>query len=554
MPYTRDELRWNGWGKSSVDFDFHGHEEAAWKFVSGAIGASSLPRTPATTLGDARLPERRLDDRALEPLGKIVGSDHVRTDRRERAFHAYGRSYHDLIRLRSGDVSCAPDAVVYPGTHDEVLAVLSHCAAHGIAVVPFGGGSSVVGGVTGKDACKGRPLVSLDTTRLSRILSVDALSRTATAQAGMYGPDLERELGDRGLTVGHFPQSFEYSTLGGWIAARGAGQLSNRYGAAVDLVVGLRVATPRGELTTLGFPNSAAGPSLNALLAGSEGALGVITEATMRVQPVAPARRIVAFLFRAFEGGVATVRRAVHEEVGAAMIRLSDADETRFYGEFRHALEPSRAMGLAEKALGVVGFRDKCVLMACFEGEEKDVRSSEKKLRAIVRAEGGLWVGPGPGRSWWKRRFQMPYMRDPMLDRGVGVDTLETATRWSNVLGLHAAVRRAIEAAAKAEGRGVIVMSHISHSYPDGASLYFTFVFERDQRREVEQWRAMKEAASRAISDNGGTISHHHGVGEDHAHWLPPEKGALGMGALRALKDELDPEGIMNPGKLLSRV
>jgi alkyldihydroxyacetonephosphate synthase len=556
MRYAREKLRWNGWGSREVTFETKGREREVWEFVRQAVGVEALPSTPPTPLDRVNLPPAGLAPTLVEGLVARTAADRVHTDAYERAFHAMGRSYHDLVRLRGGDLRSAPDAVVYPESAREVLELLAYCDEHAIAVVPFGGGSSVVGGVEGRRSEGQAGVVTLDTTRMDQLLEVDPVSHTATAQSGIYGPVLEEELSARGFTLGHFPQSFEYSTLGGWIAARGAGQLSNRYGTADKFMVAARVATPRGEWRTLAFPASAAGPNLNQMVAGSEGVLGVITEATVKIHPVAESRRIGAFVFRDFETGAAAVRQLVQGEVGAAMIRLSDADETRFFGEFRGVLEPhGAATKLAEKALSFAGFADKCVMMIAFEGGTRQVREGFRRALAIATRAGGLFVGESPGRAWWKRRFEMPYLRDPMMDHGVGVDTLETSTEWTNLPRLYRAVREALSDAMQRSGSGGIVMTHVSHSYIDGASLYFTFIFARDLSRglegEVAQWRAIKEAASKAISEQGGTISHHHGVGIDHAHWMPAEKGALGMGVLEAAKARLDPRGVMNPGKLV---
>lgn len=556
MRYAREKLRWNGWGSHDVSFDTKGRDREIWDFVRGAVGLDALPSTPAAPLERIELPRSRLAPAQIEGLGAITDAARVRTDAYERAFHAVGRSYHDLVRVRSGELASAPDAVVYPASAREVLDLLSFCDRNRIAVVPFGGGSSVVGGVEGYAGPSHIGVVTLDTTRMDQILEVDPLSHTVTAQAGIYGPVLEEELAARGFTVGHFPQSFEFSTLGGWIAARGAGQLSNRYGTADKILVAARVATPRGEWRTLAFPASAAGPNLNHLIAGSEGTLGVITEATVKIHPAPEARRLGAFVFRDFGSGTAAVRSLVQGEVGAAMIRLSDAEETRFFGELRGSLEPQgSATRLAERALDLAGFGEKCVMMLAFEGSARPVRDGFRRALAIATRAGGLFVGESPGRAWWKRRFEMPYLRDPMMDHGVGVDTLETSTEWTNVPRLYRAVREALSGSIAAGGRKGVVMAHISHSYLDGASLYFTFVFARDRDRglagEIEQWRAIKEAASRAISENGGTISHHHGVGTDHAPWLAAEKGTLGIEVLAAAKAKLDPNGVMNPGKLV---
>jgi alkyldihydroxyacetonephosphate synthase len=552
MRYRRHELRFNGWGKADKQFDLRGRDREIWAFVSDALGLGTLPDTPALRLEDLSLPEIELRSDVLEHLGALTAPDRVKTDAYERAFHAVGKSYYDLVRIRRGELAGVPDAVVYPRTHDEVMRVLAYCAEERIAVVPYGGGSSVVGGVEAKRGPDHSALITLDTTHMDALLDLDEVSHTATFQSGIYGPELEDVLRERGYTVGHYPQSFEFSTLGGWIAARGAGQQSNRYGTAAKLLVAARVATPTGEWRTQPFPQSAAGPDMNHVIAGSEGVLGVITEATVKVHAVPEARDFVSFLFRDWESGALAVRRIVHAEIPMATLRLSDVEETRFFGAFRHVLKPSRIQETAQKALGYGGFDKPCVLMVGVEGAKSRVRSSQRQALAICTRSGGLFVGRGPGNSWYENRFEMPYLRDPMMDHGVGIDTLETSTTWSNVQRLYEAVKRAIRGAIDAQGRRGIVMAHISHSYMDGASLYFTYIFARDLSDEVGQWRAIKEAASKAISENGGTISHHHGVGIDHAHWLTAEKGELAIGMLDAAKKRVDPAGILNPGKLIS--
>jgi len=522
-----------------------------WAFVAEALGVARLPSTPAPSLEETTLPASRASAELVAALAAATNASRVLTTAAERAFHAYGRSYYDLLRLRSGALAAAPDVVVYPESRDEVLAVLKIAEEARFAVVPFGGGSSVVGGVEAIGGPSHAGVVTLDTTRMARVLDVDGVSRTATIEAGIYGPALEEQLSSRGFVLGHFPQSFEHSTLGGWIAARGAGQLSNRYGTVDKLLVAATVATPRGLFETTPLPASAAGPNLNQLVCGSEGTVGVITDATVKLHPLPEARKLFAFLFKSFDEGLGAVRALVQEETGAAMMRLSDTDETRFFGAFRGVIEPSRVNEFAEGALGLVGYDTKSVLMVCVEGDRDEVAHKVKRIRAIARGRGGLYVGEGPGKSWWKRRFEMPYLRDPMLDHGVGVDTLETATEWSNVPKLYEAVRVAIRGTLEGEGRRAIVMAHVSHSYLDGASLYFTFIFLRDLPRQIEQWKAVKSAASQAIVQNGGTISHHHGVGTDHAPYLETEKGALGLDVLAYVRKALDPRGTMNPGKLL---
>ena len=552
MRYRREALRFNGWGLNERTFALHGRDAAVWDFVRDAIGVRELPSTPAMALDAIALPEGQLPDAALARLREITDQDRVKTDSYERAFHAVGKSYFDMLRIRAGELPDAPDAVVYPKDHGEVQQVLSYCTERRIGVIPFGGGSSVVGGVEARRGAGHVGVVTLDTTLMDRLLDLDEVSHTATFQTGIYGPELEEVLRARGYTLGHFPQSFEFSTLGGWIAARGAGQQSNRYGSAVKQLVAARVATPSGEWRTQPFPASAAGPDLNHVLAGSEGALGVITEATVKVHPLAESRDFVSFLFRSWQSGLEAVRRITQAELRVSTLRLSDVDETHFYGGFKNVLEPSKVQEVALGALGKAGFDQPCVLMVGFEGAPAAVKMAWRHAFAIATKSGGLYVGRSPGNSWYEKRFDMPYFRDPLMDHGVGIDTLETCTTWSNVPRLYAAVTRAIRGAIEATGKKGIVLAHISHTYLEGTSLYFTYLFARDLEDEVGQWHTIKDAASDAITENGGTISHHHGVGTDHVRWLPKEKGELGMAILEAAKARVDPEGIMNPGKLLA--
>jgi alkyldihydroxyacetonephosphate synthase len=446
--------------------------------------------------------------------------------------------------------------VVYPRSADEVARVLKWASDSGVAVVPFGGGSSVVGGVTGSAGSQ-RASVALDLTEMRKVIAIDEISLTATAEAGIYGKDLEAALNGKGFTLGHFPQSYEFSTLGGWIAARGAGQQSARYGKAEEWFAGGEIATPRGLWKIGAAPASAAGPDLRTLVAGSEGAFGVITNATVRIHHMPRARDYTAFLFRDFASGVDAVRRVVQTDLPLAMLRLSDADESYFFQAFGKAGQApnlrDRMQTAFLKAMRV-GERP-CALIMGAEGDPATTSFVGVRARALFKLAGGIAVGASPARRWYAGRFHGPYSRDPLMDHGLGVDTLETATSWSNVNRLWGAVREALDKAMRANavapGAHGIVLGHVSHTYHDGASLYFTYIYPRDLGREVEQWQAIKKAASDAIMANGGTISHHHGVGEDHLPWLAAEKGAIGMDVLRAVKRELDPKDVMNPGKLL---
>jgi alkyldihydroxyacetonephosphate synthase len=538
-------MRWWGWGEDGHPVSL---PEPAAAMLRDELGADMSVRHEHVALEEVRLPDPRLPGGVRARLEAAVGAEHVLDDRAARVEHAAGRSYPDLVRLRSGDASRAPDAVVGPGTADEVRAVLEACSDAHVAVVPFGGGTSVVGGVEPfSDGFDGA--VALDLRRLDRVLDVDRASLTATLEAGLLGPEAERRLGEQGVTLGHFPQSFEYSTVGGWVATRSAGQASSGYGRIDELVEGLRLVAPAGEVRRRAVPASAAGPDLGELVLGSEGVLGVICEATLRVRPVPEVRRYEGWSFRSFAEGREAFRVMEQADAAPDVARLSDEEETRL------ALAlATRAGGAAEKArrayMRMRGHEGGCLAITGFEGEEEDVERRRLRAAALLRAGGGVRLGRRPGEAWLRGRYAGPYLRDELLDRGLLIDTLETAASWSGLEALYDAVGDALRRSLTDAGTPPVVMCHVSHLYRSGASLYFTFL-ARQSDAPLEQWRAAKSAASEAIVANGGTITHHHAVGRDHAEWMGAEVGEMGLALIRAAKERLDPAGIMNPGKLL---
>jgi len=552
---ARESLRWNGWGRLGESTQMTRSREAALLAELGRRLGRPLARGAEPVELDAiRLPPPKLAPDVLARLRAACGEDGVRTSAFERVTLAVGRSLPDLFRLRRGEIEAVPEAVVVPAEEGAVAAVLRIAAEANLAVVPFGGGSSVVGGVEPRTAAGQAGALSLDTTRLDRLLRLDPESRTATFQAGIDGPSLEAALAQRGYTLGHFPQSFEHSTLGGWIATRSVGQQSDGYGGIDELLVCARVVTPAGVIRTLDVPRAASGPELNQLLLGSEGVLGVIVEATVRIRPSAARPDERGMLFRCFAGGVAAVREVARAELPVAMMRLSDAAETELSLLLRH--DPARrfdptatALSLAER-LGYGAGR--CALLYGAESSDaRKVSTTMRRARNLLARNGGLPLGRSPGRSWRRERFRTPYLRDWLLDHGVAVDTMETALPWARLEAGHDAVVCALRSAAATHAGSGLAMAHLSHSYLDGACLYFTVLYPVEAGREIEQWRAIKRDTSEAILAAGGTISHHHGIGVDHQPWMAREKGVLGVEALRAVKRAFDPSGVMNPGKLL---
>ncbi|HZL48530.1 MAG TPA: FAD-binding oxidoreductase, partial [Solirubrobacteraceae bacterium] len=538
-------MRWWGWGDPAHPQALPPH---ALEFLRETVGIAPRPRPPVA-LSQVHIAPSSLPARAAAALRGIVGAEGVRDDHGERVVHAAGKGYPDLVRLRAGQPEGAPDAIVRPANREQLRGVLEECARSSVAVVPWGGGTSVVGGVAPLRGAHAA-VVALEMGGMGEVLALDRRSRTVTVQAGIRAVALERALAADGFTLGHFPQSYEYVSLGGCAATRSAGQASSGYGRIEQMVLGLRFAAPAGGIDLAAVPASAAGPELRRLLVGSEGTLGVIDELTLRVRP-APAERVYEGVFFAdFAAGVDALRELAQQRACPDVARLSDEAETRM----SLALAPVGGLKgrLGRTYLGMRGYGEGCLAILGFEGETGEVAARRKRALALVRRGGGLPVGRSPGEAWLKSRFSAPYLRDELLTQGVMVETLETATLWSSVETLHRAVSAAISESLSAGGTPGLVMCHVSHLYETGASLYFTFLARQREGEELEQWRAAKQAASRAILAGGGTITHHHAVGRDHAPWLEQEIGSEGVAALRALKAELDPTGIMNPGKLLA--
>jgi alkyldihydroxyacetonephosphate synthase len=538
-------MRWWGWGDPNHPPALPAH---ALEFLRETAGIAARPRPPVA-LGQVRLAPSALSEQAAAALREIVGAEGVRDDHGERVVHAAGKGYPDLVRLREGQPEGAPDAVVRPAGSEQVRAVLEECVRSSVAVVPWGGGTSVVGGVAplrGEHAA----VVALDMGRMGEVVELDRESRTVTVQAGIRAVALERALAASGFTLGHFPQSYEYVSLGGCAATRSAGQASSGYGRIEQMVLGLRFAAPAGEIDLAAVPASAAGPELRRLLVGSEGTLGVIGELTLRVRPAPRERVYEGVFFTDFAAGVEALRALAQQRACPDVARLSDEAETQMSLALAGGGGVKGRLGRAY--IGVRGYGEGCLAILGFEGEAGEVAVRRKRALALARREGGLAVGRSPGEAWRAGRFGAPYLRDELLTQGVMVETLETATEWSNVRALHRAVSSAIAETLSGEGTPGLVMCHVSHLYETGASLYFTFLARQREGAEIEQWRAVKQAASGAILDGGGTITHHHAVGRDHAGWMEEEVGREGVAALRALKAELDPAGIMNPGKLFA--
>ena len=526
--------RWNGWGDEATSVPLSADGDA---LLASRVGAGDRSQDAALADVVAGLPASRLP---AHPL--------VTTDGETRVRHARGQSLPDWIALRSGRLGVAPDGVAFPEDAPAVRELLRWASAVGARLVPYGGGTSVVGHLTPEPG--DAPVLTVSLARLRALVAFDDRSGLATFGAGVPGPELESELRTRGFTLGHYPQSFELSTLGGWIVTRSSGQQSLGYGRIERLFAGGIVETPSGTLDLPSHPASAAGPDLREVVLGSEGRLGILTRATVRAVPLPEAEEFHTFAFPTWEAGERAVRRLVQERVPLSMLRLSNAEETAT--AFAFAGHP-RATALARAYLRLRGTGGRpCLAFVGATGRRRTVRAALADARAICGQ--ATWLGPGPGRTWRVNRFRSSYLRNTLWERGYAIDTLETAACWSRLSALQEAVESALHRAASAHDVRAHVFTHLSHVYVDGASLYTTFVFpRREPEALMATWRDMKTAASEAIVAARATISHQHGVGRDHRAWLAAEKGGLGTTLLRTTFGTADPDGIMNPGALLPR-
>lgn len=544
-------MKWCGWGSEGARYPLPSGAQAHLAEQFGVTSGDRISRPES--IDAVTIPQSRLSEAALGPLTQELGPEAVRTDHSMRVQHSVGRSYRDLLRLRAARLPRAVDAVLYPGTGEELRRIIAMAADQDWALIPFGGGTSVVGGV--EPPAVERPVVSVDMARLSRCINIDPRSRLATFEAGVFGPDLEAALAPHGLTLGHFPQSFEFSTLGGWVATRSAGQASTGRGRIDDLVHHLVLDAPSATVAAGGFPASAAGPDLSRLMIGSEGRLGIIREVTVRLHQTPEETPVRALLFRDFAHGWDALQELTGHPHPPTVLRLSDVEETELMATL------SAPESVTSKLLHGVGRRylagrgrpipGSCLMLLTFEGPRPDATRGMKSALRVLRRAGGLDVGAAPARRWRSERFRHPYLRDELMDLGLLVDTLETCTTWSQMGELYGAVKEALRTSIEASGSPSAVMCHVSHLYGDGASLYFTFFGRRDTENPEGQWDRIKRAASDAIAASGGTITHHHAIGYEHAPWLEAEVGSDTLGLLRSAARTLDPAGVMNPGKLL---
>ena len=552
-------MKWWGWGDESIEFDMDAHP-SLWPYLSSIFALPNARKTvPPVNLDSIVLNAPNLNPGFVsEVLSRLApdprSSGILGHSKLERLTHAFGKSLRDLWRVRRGIVRYAPDYVAYPASHEQVCLLVELAVKHGVHLIPFGGGSNIAGCLEPPHPVN-RAVVSVDMRLMNRLLALDAESGVARFEAGAMGPHLESELNRAGFTLGHFPDSFRFSTLGGWVATRSAGMQSDRYGRIEDMVVSLRMATPAGTIETRTVPKASNGIDVNKLCIGSEGTLGIITEIEVQVHRQAERRETYGYLFPDFASGVQAMLACRRAQCIPVLTRLNDPARTALSFAYRTRQlwlqhQAGRLVKLYLSKIRGMDVSTACLMLAGFEGDRESFRRDRKRAEAIFREFGAFALGASPGRAFQAGKYDFPYLRDFLMDRDVLSDVSETCTVWSNLLPLYEASRRAIQTAIDAEGKPGLVGCHISHSYHTGASLYFTFGFLAKAGDEMGQYLRIKKAAEDTFLENGATLSHHHAVGYEHLPWLERDISPAGLTAVEALKSGLDPQGVMNPGKL----
>ena len=527
--------RWNGWGDDTQDYEL---PDNAQDFLDDLVGHATPTEDVTFDEVVTAVPPTRLSEHPL-----------ITTDPAERVRHARGQSFPDWIAMRSGQIAAFPDGVAHPLTNRDVQRLIAYAKSNGVKLIPYGGGTSVVGHINPPSSDV--PVLTVNMQRMNQLLHFDQTSHLATFGAGVSGPDLEAQLRARGFTLGHFPQSFELSTLGGWVVTRSSGQQSLGYGRIENLFAGGRIESPAGEFVMLPHPATAAGPDIRQMILGSEGRMGIVTEAAVRVSPLPEREEFHAVFFPDFAQGQTAVRQIMQAKIPLSMIRLSTATETT---TTLALAGHERLIGTLEQLLSIRGIGDgKAMLMLGFTGSDKLVKLGRKDAIDICNDNNGVHVGRQFGNQWIKGRFRTPYLRNTLWELGYGVDTLETAVTWDNIDSTIHDIENSLHTTMAQFDEKIHVFTHLSHMYTSGASVYTTYLFRLANTPDetLHRWQQLKASASNAVVANEGTISHQHGVGTDHKPYLLAEKGALGIETIQSAINVFDPDGLMDSGNLV---
>jgi alkyldihydroxyacetonephosphate synthase len=543
-------MKWWGWGREDFEFPMAG-KPRLWPWIRSKIGVTD-EQVPPVGIESIRLPEAVIHSGFVESVRARFKSNQLSVTAQDRILHSYGKSFPDLYRARRGEFARPPDAVVYPESGAEVEFLVREAVRCDVVLIPFGGGTNIVGSLTPPETER-RMVVSVDLSRLNRLLDLDPVSRLATIEAGASGPKLEADLESRGFSLGHHPDSFEFSTLGGWIATRSVGMQSDAYGRIEDMLVGLKLVSPLGVLETRNGTFTSAGPDLNGVVLGSEGLYGIITEATVRVHPVPEVKDYRGFLLPNFETGVAAIRACIEAGARPSMLRLQDEGETELAMQMKSPV-PGLSGWIQAGVKGVLrrtGYSRPCILIVGFEGSRESVADTRRRALAILKRHRAFPLGSGVGRTWSKDKYNLPYLRDTIMNHGTIVDVAETGAKWKDVLPLYRETVRVISEKLTAAGvPGFYLGCHISHTYETAACLYFTFACKQTEADGLNQYYAVKNLFTETFQRMGGTLSHHHAVGTEHRKYYPREVGGTGVRVVSGIKAVFDPGRNLNSGKV----
>ncbi|WP_201560396.1 FAD-binding oxidoreductase [Psychrobacter sp. NC44] len=536
-----EQTRWNGWGNININKKVSAHGA---KLIKSHIGKTKKLSSVSLQQVLKTVPKSRL------PVA-MTELDTVSVDNEVRLRHARGQSFPDWIAMHGGDFEVFPDGVAFPESTADVEALLKLASEHDLIVIPFGGGTSVAGHINPQKGS--RPILTIAMSKMDQLIDLDSESQIATFGAGTQGPAVEAQLDAHGYRLGHYPQSWELSTLGGWIAARSSGQQSLGYGRIEQMFAGGTLVTPQGVLNIADFPASAAGPDLREMMMGTEGRAGIFTTVKMRVQPQ-PEEELfkVAFLPN-WAAGKEVLRQAVQKNIQLSMLRLSNAVETDAH--LHLGTTPSQFMAISTylKARGLSS--KKVMLTYGVSGDKAQNKLALTQFNKLLKQHGSVTgkITDIMGSVWAHGRFKFPYLRGTLWEKGIMVDTFETATNWNHIDEQMQQMQEAVKNALADEDENVMAFTHISHVYKQGASLYTTYFFRaaKDHASTLSRWQKIKHAASSSLANGTATISHQHGIGRDHAPYLAAEKGKLGLQVTSDMLKSLDPEQRMNPGVLI---
>lgn len=548
------QMKWWGWGDENKDFD-HIKRPYFWDYVQSSVGIENVKLTPPVKFSQITINDTILVENQNKELLKFLNKSQIKIDKLSRIEHAYGKSYRDLLRARNGKFNIVPDVVLFPKSSKDVQNILQFATNHDALVIPFGGGSNIVGGVEFVKRSK-KLKISVDMKLMNKLIDLDRLSMQATFGAGILGPDLEERLAHYDMTLGHFPDSFQFSTLGGWVATRSAGMQSDKYGKIEDMVIGLKLITPQGEMIVRATPKSSNGIDLKHMIIGSEGILGIISEITVKVHEKPKRRKIVGFFFPDFESGVKAILKGKRAGISPSLLRLNDSEKTRMSLAFKEKSMPHKKVisNLIKNYLGNVKRYDLdklCMLLVGFEGSKKEIDQQYEKLEKIYKSAGAFALGEGVSKTFDETKYDFPYVRDFIMDHNCVADVSETATNWDNLLNLYNKVRNGVLALEKELNRKILIACHISHTYHTGASLYFTWGAQALGSDHLKCYDLIKSKTEELFVKYDATVSHHHAVGYEHKKWLKEEIGELGISTIKHMKKSVDKSNMMNPGKII---